>query len=41
MELELEMLNLIVPDQKVTAGAMNEVVKSFRILLGTGGGVYL
>jgi len=32
---------LIVPDKKVTVGALNEVVKSFRLLLGTEGGVYL
>jgi len=28
---------LIIPDQKVTAGALNEVVKSFRMLLGLEG----
>jgi len=32
---------LIIPDQKVTAGALSEVVESFRMLLGTEGGVYL
>jgi len=26
---------MIVPDQKVTAGVLNEVVESFRMLLGT------
>jgi len=29
---------MIVPDQKVTAGALNEVVKSLWMFLGTEGG---